>query len=90
MVAYDNPPVLVTTAIIVQLLATACVVLRIQSGRKLRTPFEASEWLIIGALGLSFALTVLEIYGVFVSIFISEEGLHESHFQFHISEYESK
>lgn len=63
MPAYDNPSGIIAAAIVLQLIATTAVALRFYSTYKKKPPWEASEWLILGAWFSSLSLVGMEIYG---------------------------
>jgi hypothetical protein len=65
---YDDPAGLIAACVVLEVLAGACVGLRCYTRKWKGQVVLASDWVMLVAFAFGTGLTVMEIYGQFVSI----------------------
>jgi hypothetical protein len=71
---YSNPAGVIASVVILEVIAVLFVVLRFRSRVQKRQEYIPSDWLILVALVFSTALTVMEIYGMQVTLYLTRSS----------------
>jgi hypothetical protein len=63
IMAYDNPPGMITAAVILEITTIACVALRFYTRWWKKSHVFTSDWLVLAAFICGTGLTIMQIYG---------------------------